>query len=130
MHRKPILPVASFTLTALYPFQPLCRGAGSPAVSFWTVLKGGRLMVDNTVLDSEAAASLRPYDRQPFSWGHTGTDVHTTSLALLLHLLGDERLALNLYERFTDEVAANWPRTSFEQTIGLHAFFSRHAERL
>jgi hypothetical protein len=98
--------------------------------SFWTLPHKGRLWIDGVAIHPDASAELRPYDRLPFSWGHHGPAVHTTSLAVLLHILGDHRQALNLYERFTEAFTCRWPMSCFQQTIDLTSFFTQNRERL
>jgi hypothetical protein len=79
-------------------------------------LRRTKVTVDGRPL--RARLDLRSHSPAEFEWGYGGSGPAQLALAILANHLGNDKEALNLYQRFKWAVVAEFPHRSWTLTSG------------
>lgn len=61
----------------------------------------------------DRSIKLRNHSPDGFNWGYLGSGPSQLALALLLYYLNDEKIALQWYQSFKNEIVASLPQADF-----------------
>jgi hypothetical protein len=80
--------------------------------------KSGKVWMDGKELQLEKSLRIKNHSPSGFSWGYCGSGPSQLSLAICIELYTVGR-AMQIYQKFKEDVISRLPETDFDQTINI-----------